>query len=76
MISDQVFDSVSEKAALSFEWIELDAIVAQVGVLQAQRSAAKMHGNVERLNALTEELDAALTERERLVSRIGNGIGA
>jgi CheY-like chemotaxis protein len=76
MISDQVFDSVSEKAALSFEWIELDAIVAQVGVLQAQRSAAKVHGNIERLNALTDELDAALTERDRLVSRIGNGIGA
>ncbi|MGC2414772.1 MAG: response regulator [Stellaceae bacterium] len=76
LISDRSFGALSEKTALSFEWVELDAIVAQVGILQAQRSAAKMHGNVERLNALTEELDAALSERDRLVARIGNGIGA
>jgi DNA-binding response OmpR family regulator len=76
MISDRTFGLLSEKAALSFEWVELDAIVTQIGRLQAQRSAAKVHGNIARLNALAEELDAALIERDRLVSRIGNGIGA
>lgn len=76
MISDASFGALSEKTALSFEWVELDAIVKQISLLQAQRSAAKVHGNTGRLNALAEELDAALTERDRLVARIGNGIGA
>ncbi len=76
MISDRSFGVLSEKTALSFEWVELDSIITQVSLLQAQRSAAKVHGNVDRLKALAEELDAALIERDRLVSRIGSGIGA
>jgi CheY-like chemotaxis protein len=76
MISDRAFGPLSEKTELSFEWVELDAIVKQISRLQTQRSAAKVHGNVARLNALAEELDAALIERDRLIFRIGNGIGA
>jgi CheY-like chemotaxis protein len=76
MIGDRVFGSLSAKAALSFEWGELDTIVTQINRLQAQRSVAKQRGNVARLNALVEELDAAMSERDRLVSQIGKGIGA
>jgi CheY-like chemotaxis protein len=76
MISDQVFGSLGGKATLSSEWFELDRIVTQINHLQVQRSVAKMRGNVARLNALAGELDAAMTERDRLVSHIGKGIGA
>jgi DNA-binding response OmpR family regulator len=76
MISDRTFGLLSEKPGLSFEWVELDAIVKQIGRLQTQRSAAKVHGNIARVNALAEELDTALIERDRLIFRIGNGIGA
>jgi CheY-like chemotaxis protein len=76
MISDRSFGSLSEQTALSFEWVELDTIVRQIGRLQFQRSVAKAHGNTARFNALGAELDTALSERERLISRIGDGIGA
>ncbi len=77
MISDRTFESVSEKTALSFEWVELDTIVARISHLQQERrSVAKVNGNIARLNALAAAIDAALIERERLISRIGNGIGA
>jgi CheY-like chemotaxis protein len=77
MISDRTFGPLSEKTALSFEWVELDTIVARISRLQLERlSAAKVHGNIARLNALAESIDAALIERDRLISRIGNGIGA
>jgi CheY-like chemotaxis protein len=76
MISDQTFGPLSEKTALSFEWVELDRLMAQINLLQVQRSVAKGRGNVARVNALAQALDAALIERDRLISRIGNGIGA
>ena len=76
MISDRTFESLSEKTTLSFEWVELDTIVKHIGRLQFQRSVAKAHGNTSRFNALSTELDAALSERDSLISRIGNGIGA
>ena len=76
LIADRSFGALGEKSTLSFEWVELDAIVKQISLLRTQRSAAKAHGNKERLNALAEELNAALVERDRLVARIGNGIGA
>ena len=76
MISDRVFGSLSAKAALSFGWVELDTIISQISRLQTQRSVAKVRGNVARLNVLAEELDAAMIERDRLISQIGNGIGA
>jgi CheY-like chemotaxis protein len=76
MISDRSFGALSEKTALSFEWVELDTIVKQIGRLQFQRSVAKAHGNTTRFNALAVELDAAQSERDRLISLIGNGIGA
>jgi DNA-binding response OmpR family regulator len=76
MISDRVFGSLSENATLSLEWAELDTIATQISRLQAQRSVAKLRGNVERLNALAEELEAAMIARDRLVSQIGKGIGA
>jgi CheY-like chemotaxis protein len=75
MIGDRAFGQLSEKTALSFEWVELDAIVTQISRLQVQRSVAKVRGNGARLNALAQELDAALIKRDRLISRIGNGIG-
>jgi CheY-like chemotaxis protein len=75
MISDQVFGSLSAKAALSSEWAELDMIAMQINDLQAQRSVARLRGNVARLNTLAEELDAAMIARDRLVSQIGKGIG-
>jgi len=77
MISDRTFGQLSEKTALSFEWVELDTIVARIDRLQLERrSVARTHGNIARLNALAEAIDAALIERDRLISRIGNGIGA
>jgi DNA-binding response OmpR family regulator len=76
MISDRVFGSLSSKAALSFEWVELDSIASQISRLQTQLSIAKVRGNVARVNSLGEELEAAMMERHRLISRIGNGIGA
>src|SRR5205807_10391803 len=76
MVSDSTFGLLSEKGTLSFEWIELDAIVKQISDLQAQRSVAKALGKTARLNALAEELHAALIVRDRLISQIGNGIGA
>lgn len=76
MISDRVFGSLSEKATLSLEWAELDTIATQISRLQAQRTVAKLRGNVTRLNALGAELSAAMIERDRLVSQIGKGIGA
>ena len=75
MMSDTTFGVLSEKTALSVDWFELDAIATQINRLQAQRSVAKARGNVARLNAIAEELDAALIKRDRLISRIGNGIG-
>jgi CheY-like chemotaxis protein len=75
MISDRVFGSLGAKAALSSEWAELDMIAMQINDLQAQRSVARLRGNVARLNALAEELDAAMIARDRLVSQIGKGIG-
>ncbi len=76
MISDRAFGSLSAKAALSFGWVELDTIVAQIDRLQTQHSVAKLRENVARLNALAEELDTAMIERDRLVAQIGTGIGA
>jgi len=76
MISDRAFGSLSTKVALSFGWVELDSVVAQISRLQTQRSVAKVRGNAVRLNALAEELDAAMIERDRLVAQIGTGIGA
>lgn len=76
MISDRTFGPLSEKAALSFDWVELDTIAKQISHLQVQRAVAKVRGNIARSNALAAELDAALIERDRLISRIGNGIGA
>jgi CheY-like chemotaxis protein len=76
MISDRVFGTLSDNAALSFDWVELDTIAAQIARLQAQRSIAKVRGNVPRMNSLAEELEAAMNERDRLISQIGNGIGA
>jgi len=77
MISDRTFDPLSEKTALSSDWVELDTIVARIGRLQLERrSVEKGHGNIARLNALAEAIDAGLIERDRLISRIGNGIGA
>ena len=76
MISDRVFSSLSGKAALSFEWAELDTIDMQISQLQTQRSVAKLRGNVVRLNALAEELDIAMIKRDRVVSQIGKGIAA
>ena len=76
MISDRTFGPLSEKTALSFEWVELDTIVTRISRLQHERrSVAKVNGNIARLNALAEAIDAALIERDRLISRIGNGIG-
>jgi CheY-like chemotaxis protein len=75
MISDRSFGSLSEKATLSFEWVELDTIVRQISRLQFQRSVAKAHGNIARFDALAAELAAAQSERDRLISQIGNGIG-
>jgi hypothetical protein len=75
MISDRTFESLGEKTTLSFEWVELDTIVKHIGRLQFQRSVAKAHGNTSGFNALSIELDAALSERDSLISRIGNGIG-
>jgi hypothetical protein len=68
MISDGVFSSLSEKTVLSFDWVELDTIDSQISRLQAQRSVAKVRGNVARLNALAENLNAGWSERERLIS--------
>jgi CheY-like chemotaxis protein len=76
MISDGVFSSLSEKTVLSFDWLELDAIVAQISRLQGQRSIAKVRGNVARMNALSGELEEAWIVRDRLISQIGNGLGA
>jgi CheY-like chemotaxis protein len=76
MLSDHAFGSPSPIAGLTSEWFELDMVAMRINDLQAQRSVAKLHRNVARLNALTEQLDAAMLERERLISRIGNGIGA
>jgi CheY-like chemotaxis protein len=76
MISDGVFSSLSEKTVLSFDWLELDVIVAQIGRLQAARSIAKVRGNVDRMNTLSEELEEAWIVRDRLISQIGNGLGA
>jgi CheY-like chemotaxis protein len=75
MISDSTFGRLSDKATLSLEWIELDAIVKQISGLQAQRSVAKALGKTARLNALADELHAALVVRDRLISQIGSGIG-
>ena len=75
VLSDRTFGLLGEKGALSFEWIELDAIVKQISGLQAQRSVAKALGKTAQLNALAEELHAALIVRDRLISQIGNGIG-
>jgi len=76
MISDRVFGSLSGRAALSFNWVELDSIAAQITHLQNQRAVAKLRGNADRVSSLAEELDAAIIERDRLVSQIGSGIGA
>ena len=75
MKSDRTFGPISERPALSFGWVELDAIVTQINRLRVQRSAAKVHGNIARLNALAAAVDAALIERDRLISQIGKGIG-
>jgi DNA-binding response OmpR family regulator len=76
MISDGVFSSLSEKTVLSSDWVELDTVDTRISHLQAQRSVAKVRGNVARLNALAEKLGEAWSERERLISQIGNGLGA
>ena len=76
MISDRVFGSLGGRAALSFNWVELDSIAAQITHLQNQRAVAKLRGNADRVSSLAEELDAAIIERDRLVSQIGSGIGA
>jgi DNA-binding response OmpR family regulator len=76
MLSDRVFDVVSDKPASSFEWIELDTLVTQIAHLQAQRSVAKLRGNLDRVNTLSQEIEAAMMERERLVAQIGRGIAA
>jgi DNA-binding response OmpR family regulator len=73
---DGVFSSLSEKTVLSSDWVELDTVDSRISRLQAQRSVAKVRGNVALLNALAEKLSEAWSERERLISQIGNGLGA
>jgi len=75
MISDQMFGRFSDRPSSSFEWAELDMIAMQINRLQAQRDVAAARQNNARVNALAAELRAAMIERDRLIARIGSGIG-
>ena len=61
---------------LPLEWADLASVSAEITHLESQRQAAKMMANANRAAALSNELARATTERDRLVLRITERIGA